>query len=45
VAVFVAIPLVYIFVRALGAEAAAWQQLLQARMWLLLRTLCCWLLW
>ncbi len=35
-ALFVAIPLVYIFLRAAGAEAAAWQRLLQARIWQLL---------
>ena len=36
VALFVAIPLVYIFIRALGAEAEAWQRLLQTRIWKLL---------
>jgi iron(III) transport system permease protein len=36
VALFVAIPLVYIFVRALGAEPEAWQRLLQTRIWKLL---------
>jgi iron(III) transport system permease protein len=36
VALFVAIPLVYIFIRALGAEPEAWQRLLQARIWRLL---------
>ena len=36
VAIFVAIPLVYIFVRALGAEPDAWQRLLQTRIWKLL---------
>lgn len=35
-ALFVAIPLVYIFLRAAGAEPAAWQRLLQARIWQLL---------
>jgi len=35
-ALFVAIPLVYIFFRAAGAEPAAWQRLLQARLWQLL---------
>lgn len=37
VAVFVAIPLVYIFVRAIGAEPEAWGRLLQTRVWILLR--------
>jgi iron(III) transport system permease protein len=37
VALFVAIPLVYIFGRALGADAAAWQRLLNTRLWLLLK--------
>lgn len=37
VALFVAIPLVYIFVRALGADATAWQRLLQTRLWVLLK--------
>lgn len=36
VALFVAIPLVYIFVRALGAEPEAWQRLFQTRIWKLL---------
>jgi len=36
VALFVAIPLVYIFIRALGAESEAWQRLLQTRIWRLL---------
>jgi len=36
VALFVAIPLVYIFIRALGADAEAWQRLLQTRIWKLL---------
>jgi iron(III) transport system permease protein len=36
VALFVAIPLAYIFLRAAGAEAAAWQRLLQTRIWELL---------
>jgi iron(III) transport system permease protein len=36
VALFVAIPLVYIFVRAIGAEPEAWQRLLQTRIWKLL---------
>jgi len=36
VALFVAVPLVYIFVRALGAEPEAWQRLLQERIWKLL---------
>jgi iron(III) transport system permease protein len=36
VALFVAIPLVYIFIRALGAEAEAWQRLLQTRLWKLM---------
>ena len=33
VALFVAIPLVYIFVRALSAEPEAWDRLFQARLW------------
>jgi iron(III) transport system permease protein len=37
IALFVAIPLVYILVRALGADEAAWQRLWQARLWVLLR--------
>ena len=36
VAVFVAIPLVYIFIRAVAAEPEAWQRLLQTRLWKLL---------
>ena len=36
VALFVAIPLIYIFIRALGAEPEAWQRLLQTRIWNLL---------
>ena len=36
VALFVAIPLVYIFIRAIGAEPAAWQRLSQTRIWKLL---------
>lgn len=36
VALFVAIPLAYIFIRALGAEPEAWQRLLQTRIWKLL---------
>jgi iron(III) transport system permease protein len=36
VALFVAIPLVYIFIRALGAEPDAWERLLQTRIWKLL---------
>jgi iron(III) transport system permease protein len=36
VALFVAIPLIYIFIRALGAESEAWQRLLQARLWKLM---------
>ncbi|NUQ83606.1 MAG: iron ABC transporter permease [Anaerolineales bacterium] len=36
VALFVAVPLVYIFIRALGAEPEAWQRLLQTRIWKLL---------
>jgi iron(III) transport system permease protein len=36
VALFVAIPLVYIFVRAIGAEPEAWQRLSQTRIWKLL---------
>ncbi len=37
VGLFAAIPLAYIIVRALGAEAEAWHRLLQVRMWILLR--------
>jgi iron(III) transport system permease protein len=36
VALFVAVPLVYIFIRALGAEPEAWQRLFQTRIWKLL---------
>jgi len=36
VALFVAVPLAYIFIRALGAEPEAWQRLFQARIWKLL---------
>lgn len=36
VAVFVAVPLVYIFIRAAAAEPEAWQRLLQARLWMLM---------
>ena len=36
VALFVAVPLAYIFIRALGAEPEAWQRLLQTRVWKLL---------
>lgn len=36
VALFVAVPLAYIFIRALGAEPEAWQRLLQTRIWKLL---------
>jgi iron(III) transport system permease protein len=36
VALFAAIPLIYIIVRAIGAEPEAWQRLLQARLWKLL---------
>jgi iron(III) transport system permease protein len=36
VAFFVAVPLAYIFLRALGAEPGAWQRLLQTRIWKLL---------
>lgn len=36
VALFVAVPLVYIFIRALGAEPEAWGRLLQTRIWKLL---------
>jgi iron(III) transport system permease protein len=36
VALFVAVPLIYIFVRALGAEPEAWQRLFQTRIWRLL---------
>lgn len=36
VALFVAIPLAYIFIRALGAEPDAWQRLFQNRIWKLL---------
>jgi hypothetical protein len=37
VGLFAAIPLAYIILRALGAEAEAWHRLLQVRMWILLR--------
>jgi len=33
VALFVAVPLIYLFVRAAGAEADAWERLLQTRIW------------
>lgn len=36
VALFVAVPLVYIFIRAAGAEPEAWQRLFQERIWTLL---------
>lgn len=36
VALFVAVPLAYIFIRALGAEPEAWQRLFQTRIWKLL---------
>ncbi len=36
VALFVAIPVVYIFLRAAGADLLDWQRLLQARIWSLL---------
>jgi iron(III) transport system permease protein len=36
VALFVAIPLAYIFMRAIGAGPETWQRLLQARLWKLL---------
>jgi iron(III) transport system permease protein len=36
VAFFVAVPLAYIFIRALGAEPEAWGRLLQTRIWKLL---------
>lgn len=36
VALFVAIPFFYIFIRALGADPQAWQRLLQTRLWVLL---------
>ena len=36
VAVFVAVPLVYIFARAAGAKPEAWQRLLQMRIWVLM---------
>ncbi|NTW12538.1 MAG: iron ABC transporter permease, partial [Anaerolineales bacterium] len=36
VALFVAVPLIYIFIRALGAEPEAWGRLLQTRLWKLL---------
>ncbi len=36
VALFLAVPVVYIFLRAVGADAEAWQRLLQVRLWKLL---------
>jgi len=36
VAAFVAVPLIYIFIRAAEADLAAWERLLQARLWLLM---------
>jgi iron(III) transport system permease protein len=36
VALFVAVPLAYIFIRTLGAEPEAWQRLFQTRIWRLL---------
>ena len=36
VALFVAVPLAYIFIRALEAEPEAWQRLFQTRLWRLL---------
>lgn len=36
VAAFVALPLIYIFIRAAEADLAAWERLLQARLWLLM---------
>lgn len=33
VSLFVAVPLIYLFVRAAGAEADAWQRLFQTRIW------------
>ena len=33
VALFVAVPLLYIFIRAAGAEPEAWQRLFQERIW------------
>lgn len=36
VALFVAVPLVYIFIRAMGAEPEAWTRLFQERVWKLL---------
>lgn len=36
VALFLAIPLAYIFIRAVGADAEAWQRLFQTRIWKLL---------
>lgn len=33
VALFVAVPLIYIFIRAAGAEPEAWQRLFQERIW------------
>lgn len=37
VGLFAAIPLIYIFVRAVGADTGAWQRLLQARVWVLFK--------
>ena len=36
VALFVAVPVVYIFIRAAGADITDWQRLLQTRIWMLL---------
>jgi iron(III) transport system permease protein len=36
VAIFVAVPLVYVLIRAIGAEPEAWGRLLQTRIWKLL---------
>ncbi|HBA92025.1 MAG TPA: iron ABC transporter permease, partial [Anaerolineaceae bacterium] len=36
VALFLAVPVVYIILRAVGADGEAWQRLLQARLWKLL---------
>jgi iron(III) transport system permease protein len=36
VGLFVAVPLIYIFLRAVGAEPQAWERLLQERIWKLL---------
>jgi iron(III) transport system permease protein len=35
VALFIAVPLVYIFIRAAGAEPEAWRRLIQSRIWVL----------